>query len=480
MTQNLLADKPGPNQEDAESLSDRTLVLAEAPHPSCVRSGTRTPIIHTGYAPEYADDCTITIELTADISADLTIEPDTTGVIPGVYAFAQAIPDTDPDTTAVLTDDTLSIPSHVSGSTFAPPVNTNGQTTSPSLNLGAVIALDLESIGHNRKSREIAACVAFGDIGFGSKSISDIRQYIIAAHRWTNGLNAFLHDNSTSVFYPAGVSSLQLIHRLATLHDKRIHPPRRFLSNAWGAHVKRRTQSIWRTAKAECDALEDRIRIHKRWIDIDSIPLNERTLAQVRQLTAAGRMAPGRRQATVWLNRYLNKKLRTGDSVVQQGLIALQSDLESILKFRQHVLYSRSLGPAFRGLDTHWNELHKIIGYSQSLHDVLNDPEVAARIVDHWDTQAEPLYRLSRKASAVSRRIRKLTRLVQRQYLIPDDPTAFLLAARALVDRFDIWMEALAGCNEKLTPRQILAGHGSTGDRPDQTINAPVALTGQS
>lgn len=314
------------------------------------------------------------------------------------------------------------------------------------------------------KQRVIAACRSLGAIGYADTPLDQIHLAYRSTQRWFVSVQRFLDDPDCVRFFPLDIPSLQDIHRLATLHDKPVRPPKRFITGAYGEHTKRRTPRLFREAMNTAKSLEERLGQHRHWIR-PTIPADETTLEAIEVVLSKrrfNRWTGMYRQSVKLLSRHMSTDVLLSRAIVSGNMEHLHELITDIYRFNEHVLYKRQLGPAFTGIHTPWHELAVQIGYSQTITDVVQSPDVAANIVSDWHLMGEKLYALARLASPASRRGRKLSRLASRLYPVDHDINHMLQCSQKSAARLSLWVKLLRAAEPEsnayrhLTPRQIL------------------------
>lgn len=320
-----------------------------------------------------------------------------------------------------------------------------------------------------RKLNELAACChSLGNAGFADSTLDVINQHILASRRWHQSLVDFLRSTECRRFFPNGLPSVQNLHRLAVFHNKPVRPPKRFICSVHSAHARKRTPHVFREAFAHSQTLQRQLASHGATFDIHAL-LSTDLSTSIEHLTAACPPDDNlRRQPLMSARLSIRAKLsrKALASLLQpeappferESILSLIDTLEQCLRFANHTHYQQMLGELFLGVQTHWQMLNQQIGFSQSLLDVLEDHAIAGDIIAHWDTECEAFYQLSRYAALVSRRMKKLNRLVQRISPCELDTETYLSQSAKAIERLSLWRDIVAQTadHSDVTPRQLL------------------------
>lgn len=195
------------------------------------------------------------------------------------------------------------------------------------------------------------------------------------------------------------------------------------------------------------------------------MPLDETTLDAMEIVLSKRRFTRWTgvyRQAVKTISNHMHSDELLSRAIVSGNLERLYKTISAIDRFSEHALYHRQLGPAFQGIFTQWNELAVQIGYSQTVADVVQSPDLAAEVVTQWQDMGEKLYALARLASPASRRGRKLSKLASRLYEVDTDISHMLLCSQKSAARLALWVNLLESAEPDyhayryLTPREIL------------------------
>jgi len=337
--------------------------------------------------------------------------------------------------------------------------------------------------------RIIAACRSLGMIGYADTPLDQIARVPRSVLRWIESIRMVIDADISARFFPAGAPSLQQIHRLATLHDKPVRPPKRFVLGTFAGHARRRTPHSFKEARATSDALRTELDAHQHWIK-PSLPMTDVTTASIRLLLSnrtVDRWSLSRLRTALELKPYLKPGNTLARAITSGNLEKLLAIVERICRFEQHAHYHRLLGPDFRGIETPWQDLAVKIGFSQALLDILQDSAVTGDIISHWDHNSESLYALARAASSASSRGRKLSRLANRLYRVKPATGHLVACGRKSADRLALWVRLIESAEPThhawryLTPRQVLqqmtATHLSP-TKPETVATASPQLVG--
>ena len=337
-----------------------------------------------------------------------------------------------------------------SDSTDAPPP--------PNPSIGAAVT----NLSARTRNELVACCHSLAKAGFADTPLEVINQHIFAARRWHQSLVELMRDTECRRFYPEGLPSVQNLHRLAVFHNKPVRPPKRFICSVHAPHARKRAPHVFREAFSTSQILQQKLATFSSTFDISAllktdIPI---TLAHLTDL----HLKDGG-----WLNRLpvkaklarraLAPLLHHPDQHPEQDDTArLIGILEECERFAHHAHYRQMLGDLFTGVTTHWQSLNQQIGFSQSVLDVLDDHTVAGDVIQHWDTECEAFYQFSRAAALVSRRVKKLTRLVHRLNPSAFDTEVFVPQSARAIERISLWRNIVtqSAQNHEMTPRMLL------------------------
>lgn len=331
---------------------------------------------------------------------------------------------------------------------------------------------------------QIAACRSLGKIGLSRKPLHEIGKLSEASLGWVNSIHRFLSDQDVRRLFPNGVPEIRTIHKLALFHDKPIRPPKRFICSTYAAFPKRRTPSIYRDALAQHRRISTRLAQFMNWIDMEALPVTPESLEILDAILdndSLNHYSGRRRRAINWYQEFLLNNTSIEEQLATGQLDVLREEIATTLRFSEHVHFQRSLGPAFKGIDTNWRALHAYIEFSQSIHDVTQNRRVASDLIENWQTSSETFYNAARRASTVSRHIRKLEKLIKRVRMLQFDladttdntsvtnntdvrcnannPGVYLSLARNATERLELWTNMLTSGqnNGNLTPTEVLS-----------------------
>ncbi len=317
----------------------------------------------------------------------------------------------------------------------------------------------------------VACCHSLANAGFADTPLGMIHQHIHASRRWHHSLVDFLRDDECRRFYPNGLPSVQNLHRLAIFHNKPVRPPKRFICSVHAAHARKRTPHVFREAFSRSQSLQQKLASHAAYANISAL-LSTDVPTVIEHLSNAcpSESARGRgprfsvkeKLARRALDSYLHQP---ASRLSRDEIMSLSTTLAACERFEHHTHYRQMLGDLFQGVKTHWQQLNQQIGFSQSILDVMEDHVVTGDIIERWDTECEAFYQLSREAALVSRRVRKLNRLVQRINPCDLETETYLTQSARAIERLSLWRDiatrAAAGTTD-MTPRQLLKAVSNT------------------
>lgn len=367
-----------------------------------------------------------------------------------------------------LPDDTVSDEA-LSGTVVAGKVSTDedlvtAENETPSTSSGEKLSNFTGYSLPGSRERVIAACRSLGAIGYADTPMGQINRVQHSAHRWIRSVEMVTEAPEAGLLFPEGTPTLQQIHRLATLHDKPLRPPKRFVCGIYGSHAKRRTPHALREAVTISETLTEELSQHHHWVKA-TLPQTEEVVDQIGLLLdrrVTKRWSWSRYCAAREFKPYIREGQTLSRVIVSGNLQKLHGTLDRVCRFAAHEHFSRLLGPTFQGINTAWRDLAVQVGFSQSLLDIVQKPAVASHLVTHWHEHAEAIYNLSRLASAASRRGRKLSRLANRLYTVGPTTEHLLLCAGKSAERLALWVKLIQSAEpefaayEHLTPRQLL------------------------
>ncbi len=301
--------------------------------------------------------------------------------------------------------------------------------------------------------------------GLSERSLGDLEQLPHKIQNWSRRIRSLQSFPSyKALFSDKSHQTLQSLQWLAGFYERPLVEPDRFSLLAHPEHCLSETPALFRAAKKHASDIQQRLSQHSDYLDFNALPTAAVTLQNLRVLTGRQYCLPfSRRKREARYN--IDFALYEGETLsshrVKRRLNELYDLYEEMLNFSDNTLYKRHLGPQFKGVTTHWDELKSYVKFSQALSFACGDDQAAVQLVRNWESLGGEFETASKKAASVRKDLDKLARLTTLFTGEPDtDPTLDRILGHARIARTDIEQHlailSMEVTDNTLTPKTIV------------------------
>lgn len=253
------------------------------------------------------------------------------------------------------------------------------------------------------------------EFGLSDRSLKELEELPLKIQNWSRRLRSLQQFPAfRTTFGKSNQQRLKNMEWLAGFHQRPILEPKGFALYAHPNHASKQAATLYRSARKHHKRLDQKLALHRQYIDIDALPDFAHTLEVLDIVTGVYKTMPfssKRRNAQEIIANALIETDSIKNPKLLNKLRALRALFGEMAEFRSSAVYKEFLGPSFMGCNTNWADMKAFIKFSQAITYSCADPNLGRQLLQNWESRQKCFLATGKKTASVINEMHKLAKL---------------------------------------------------------------------